>query len=104
MPARADTKVHGRLWVKRCSPSHRGVRSASVVLKNFVRQPKKTFSTLSPGKRTNLIGPNGHVTDEYEPPGRLVMFDLFYHQSMQAPDRIELARWQSFRSMTTDDV
>jgi hypothetical protein len=36
---------------KRCGPSHRRARNASAVLKNFVRQPKKTFSTLSAKKR-----------------------------------------------------
>ena len=43
----AATKVRGRFCTKRCGPSHRRVRNASAVLKNFVRQPKKTFSTLS---------------------------------------------------------
>jgi hypothetical protein len=33
--------------VKRCGPSRRRLRSASAALKNFVRQPKKTFATLS---------------------------------------------------------
>ncbi len=43
----ADTKVGGRFWVKRCGPSRRRVRNASAVLRNFVRLPKRTFSTLS---------------------------------------------------------
>src|SRR5712664_4146121 len=47
MLARLDTKVRGRFCVKRCGPSRRGVRTASAVLKNFVRQPEKTFSTVS---------------------------------------------------------
>src|SRR5258706_10430051 len=47
MLARPDTKVRGRFCVKRCGPSRRRVRTASAVLKNFVRQPEKTFSTVS---------------------------------------------------------
>jgi hypothetical protein len=47
MLARPDTKVRGRFCVKRCDPSHRRLRTASAVLKNFVRQPEKTFSTVS---------------------------------------------------------
>jgi hypothetical protein len=47
MLARPDTKVRGRFCVKRCGPSRRRVRAASAVLKNFVRQPEKTFSTVS---------------------------------------------------------
>jgi hypothetical protein len=47
MLARVDTKVCGRLCVKRCGPSHRRVRNASAALKNFVRQPEKTFATVS---------------------------------------------------------
>ena len=50
--ARADTKVRGRFCVKRCGPSHRHVRNASAVLKNFVRQPEKTFSTVSARSRS----------------------------------------------------
>jgi hypothetical protein len=47
MPSRADTKTGGRFCMKRCGPSRRRVRNASAVLKNFVGQPKKTFSTVS---------------------------------------------------------
>src|SRR6266478_2515885 len=47
MLARPDTKVRGRFCVKRCGPSRRRVRTVSAVLKNFVRQPEKTFSTVS---------------------------------------------------------
>jgi hypothetical protein len=46
-PLGPDTKVRGRFWTKRYGPSDRRVPNASVVLKNFVRQPQKTFSTLS---------------------------------------------------------
>jgi hypothetical protein len=46
MPARADTNVGGRFCAKRCGPSRRRVRNASAVLKNLVRQPEKTFSTV----------------------------------------------------------
>jgi hypothetical protein len=46
-PLSADTKVGGRFCVKGCGPSGRRVRNAPAVLKNFVRCPKKTFSTLS---------------------------------------------------------
>jgi hypothetical protein len=47
MLAPPDTKVRGRFCVKRCGPSHRRLRTASAVLKNFVHQPEKTFSTVS---------------------------------------------------------
>src|SRR5229473_5455835 len=47
MLARPDTKVRSRFCVKRCGPSRRRVRTASAVLKNFVRQPEKTFATIS---------------------------------------------------------
>ena len=43
----ADTRVPGRLCVKRCGPSRRRLRNASAVLKTFVPRSKKTFSTLS---------------------------------------------------------
>ena len=33
----------------------------------------------------------------------LMIFDLFYHQSMQPPDRIELARYPDFPPTATDD-
>src|SRR5258707_1329634 len=49
--ARPDTKVRGRFCAKRCGPSRRRVRTASVVLKNCVRQPEKTFATLSANRR-----------------------------------------------------
>jgi hypothetical protein len=35
----------------RCGPSLRNVRNASAALKNFVRRPEKTFSTVSGPKR-----------------------------------------------------
>jgi hypothetical protein len=47
MLARGDTKVRGRFCERRCDPSRRGERNASAVLKNFIRQPKRTFSTVS---------------------------------------------------------
>jgi hypothetical protein len=62
MPAKADTKVRGRLWLKRCGPSHRRGPNASAVLKNFVRRPKKTFSTwgnsgIEPDKGKGISSP-----------------------------------------------
>jgi hypothetical protein len=53
---RADRKDRGRFCVKRCGPSHRRAQSASAALINFVRQPKKTFSTLSANRRHGAIG------------------------------------------------
>ena len=47
MLARADTKVRGRFCVNRFGPLHRRVQTASAVLRNFVRQLEKTFSTVS---------------------------------------------------------
>ena len=43
----ANTKVGGRFGMKRCGPSCRRARSASVVFKIFVLHPKKTFATIS---------------------------------------------------------
>jgi len=43
----AATKVRGRFWKNRYGPSRRRAQNASAALKNFVRHPKKTFSTLS---------------------------------------------------------
>jgi len=51
MLARPDTKVRRRFCVKRCGPSRRRVRTASAVLKTFVHQPEKTFSTVSANRR-----------------------------------------------------
>jgi hypothetical protein len=51
MLARGDTKVLGRFCERCCGPSRRGVRNASAVLKNFARQPEKTFSTVSAKNR-----------------------------------------------------
>jgi hypothetical protein len=43
----ADTKVHGRLGVKRYGPSLREARGASAALKSSVHHPKNTFATIS---------------------------------------------------------
>jgi TolB-like protein/class 3 adenylate cyclase len=43
----ADTKAGGCFCVKRYGPSRRRGRNASAVLRNFIRHPKRTFSTLS---------------------------------------------------------
>jgi hypothetical protein len=32
-----------------------------------------------------------------------MIFDLFYHQSVQPPDGIELARYPDFQPTATDD-
>src|SRR5258706_13526026 len=52
MLAKGDTKVRGRFCERRCGPSRRGERNASAVLKNFVRLPEKTFSTVSAQTRS----------------------------------------------------
>src|SRR5713226_5540604 len=44
---RTGTRTYDRFCVNRCGPSHRPASDAPAVLKNFVRQPKKTFSTAS---------------------------------------------------------
>jgi hypothetical protein len=46
-PCRSDTAVCGRFCVKRRGPSRRHMNQRTSVLKKFVRQSKKTFSTLS---------------------------------------------------------
>ncbi len=43
--------VCGRFCEMRCGPSRRRMKDAPAVLKNFVRQSKKTFSTLSAKSR-----------------------------------------------------
>src|SRR6478736_9707882 len=73
MLARLDTKVRGRFCVKRCGPSRRRVRDALAVLKNFVRQPEKTFSTVSvtcgrrPGKNFLTCCSIGRVRSRVRP-------------------------------------
>jgi hypothetical protein len=44
---RTDARVCGRFRVNRCGPSRRRGSGAPAVPKNFVRQPKETFSTVS---------------------------------------------------------
>jgi hypothetical protein len=51
MLARADTQVRGRFCGHRFGPSYRSEQTASAALKNFVRQPQKTFSTVSAQSR-----------------------------------------------------
>ena len=43
----ADTRVPGRLCVKRCGPSRRRLRNASAALKNFVPMPKSPVGSGS---------------------------------------------------------
>jgi hypothetical protein len=57
MLARPDTEARGRFCEKRCGPSRRRARTASAVLKNFVRQPEKTFSTVSANNGQSLQPP-----------------------------------------------
>src|SRR6266404_4286974 len=45
---RAGTKVCDRFCANRCSPSRCRARDAPGGLKNFVRQPEETFSTVRP--------------------------------------------------------
>jgi hypothetical protein len=47
----ADTKVRGRLCVKRYGPSLRKARDASAALKISVHHPKNTFATKSATSR-----------------------------------------------------
>jgi len=47
MLSEANTKVGGRLGMKRCDPSSCRARSASAVFKTFVLHPKNTFATKS---------------------------------------------------------
>src|SRR6202140_5777678 len=42
-----DTRVYDRFCGNRCGPSHCRARDAPAALKNFVRHPEKTFSTVS---------------------------------------------------------
>ena len=57
---RADTKVRGRFCIRRCGPSRRRARNPSAALRNFVRHPKGTFSTL-----LALFGP--HAMSDLSP-------------------------------------
>jgi len=53
MLARPDTKVRWSFLCKTMGPSRRRVRTASVVLKNCVRQPDKDFCNKICTKRTS---------------------------------------------------
>ena len=44
---RTGTRTYGCFCVNRCGPSHRRAWDAPAALKKFVRQPKRTFSTVS---------------------------------------------------------
>jgi hypothetical protein len=44
---KTNTRVRGCVCVNRCGPSRRRAWNASTVLKNLVRRPRRTFSTLS---------------------------------------------------------
>src|SRR6202171_4261592 len=44
---RTDTRVYDRFCGNRCGPSHCRARDAPAALKNFIRHPEKTFSTVS---------------------------------------------------------
>src|SRR5258708_20853027 len=46
-PCSSDTEVSGRSCGNQCGPSRPHAQNASAVLRNFRRQPKKTFATLS---------------------------------------------------------
>src|SRR5258705_4485489 len=41
---KTGTRTYGRFCANRCGPSHRRAWDAPAALKNFVRQPKRTFS------------------------------------------------------------
>jgi hypothetical protein len=45
--ASATAGARDRFWMKRYGPSRRRAQNASVALKIFVRDPKKTFATIS---------------------------------------------------------
>jgi hypothetical protein len=47
----ATTEVRDRFWMKRYGPSHRRAQNASAPLRIFVRNPKKTFATISAEQR-----------------------------------------------------
>ena len=48
---RTGTRTYDRFCTNRCGPSHRRARDAPAARKNFVRQPKRTFSTVSTHSR-----------------------------------------------------
>src|ERR1700676_759372 len=50
---RTDTRVYDHFCGNRCGPSHCRARDAPAALKNFVRHPEKTFSTVSGVERTS---------------------------------------------------
>jgi hypothetical protein len=50
---RTDTRVYDHFCGNRCGPSHCRARDAPAALKNFVRHPEKTFSTVSPNELTS---------------------------------------------------
>src|SRR3979409_2389978 len=52
---RACMKVCDRFGVIRCGPSRYNAWDAPAALKNFVRQPEKTFSTASANNRSSRV-------------------------------------------------
>ena len=68
--SRIDTTVCGRFCVRRFGPSRRHVRNASAVLKNFVRHPKKTFSTLLAQSDHSSILTDNEFMQSFEPKPR----------------------------------
>ena len=60
----------GRFCVRRFGPSRRHVRNASAVLKNFVRHPKKTFSTLLAQSGHSSILTDNEFMQSFEPKPR----------------------------------
>jgi hypothetical protein len=68
--SRIDTTVCGLFCVRRFGPSRRHVRNASAVLKNFVRHPKETFSTLLAQSGHSSILTDNEFMQSFEPKPR----------------------------------
>jgi hypothetical protein len=55
MLSETNTKVGGRLGLKRCGPSSRCARGASAVFKTFVLHPKNTFATIGTNRTSSDV-------------------------------------------------
>jgi hypothetical protein len=79
MLSEANTKVGGRLGMKRCDPSSCRARSASAVFKTFVLHPKNTFATKSaPLRHERFSGRRPLPKDESTLLGDKPMFDFCF--------------------------
>jgi hypothetical protein len=73
---RTDARVGGRFRVNRYGPSRRGGSRAPAVLKNFVRHPNETFSTVSAQSGRSWSGIEGLPWPTGPPPQSALALSL----------------------------